>query len=150
MKNIIYFRGLPHRQEIIYQNKNIKIINDSKATNFNSMIPALDNYTNIYLICGGLIKDKNIKILEPYLKNIKKVYITGKEKNIFFDYFSKSHLTYYSPKIKDIIKKINLDIKNKKKQIILFSPGAASFDQFKNFEERGIFFKKMVKKYIIQ
>ena len=150
IKSICDFKGLPHRQEIIFDDSKIMIINDSKATNFDSMIPALKNYSNIYLICGGLIKDKKIKILEPYLKNIKKVYVTGKEKNIFFEYFNKSHSTIYSHKLLDIIKNINEDIKNNEKKVILFCPGASSYDQFKNFEERGIFFKKMIKKYILK
>ena len=150
IKSIWDFKGLPHRQEIVYEDSRVRIINDSKATNFNSMIPALRNYSNIYLICGGLIKNEKIKILEPYLKNIKKVYVTGKEKNIFFNYFKKSHITIYSHKLFDIIKKINEDIEDKEKIIILFCPGAASFDQFKNFEVRGIFFKKIIKKIFLK
>ena len=150
IKSIWDFKGLPHRQEIVYEDSRVRIINDSKATNFDSMIPALRNYSNIYLICGGLIKNEKTKILKPYLKNIKKVYVTGKEKNIFFDYFKKSHITIYSHKLFDIIKKITEDIQDKEKIIILFCPGAASFDQFKNFEMRGNFFKKIIKKIFLK
>ena len=48
------FKGLEHRQELVYAGKNMLIVNDSKATNFESLIPALRNYKNIYLICGGV------------------------------------------------------------------------------------------------
>ena len=51
--------------------------------------------------------------------------------------------------LKDILNKIFLDIKKKKlkKNIILFSPAGASFDNFKNFEDRGLYFNKLVKKF---
>ena len=150
-KNLIYsikkFKGLPHRQELVYKNKNIEIINDSKATNFESMIPALKTYKNIFLICGGKLKGKNISILDPYKKRIKKVYVTGKSKDIFKKYFSKSHNLFYSSNMNQVIKNIHSDTKNSKNITILFSPGAASFDQYKNFEERGNNFKKIISKY---
>ena len=55
-----------------------------------------------------------------------------------------------SKNLKDILSKLFLDIKKNKngKKTILFSPAAASFDQFKNFEERGRYFNQLLKKYI--
>ena len=52
--------------------------------------------------------------------------------------------------LKDILNEIFLDIKKKKleKNIILFSPAGASFDNFKNFEDRGLYFNKLIKKFI--
>jgi UDP-N-acetylmuramoylalanine--D-glutamate ligase len=56
------------------------------------------------------------------------------------------HLKY----LKDILNEIFLDLKNKKikKNIILFSPAGASFDNFKNFEDRGKYFNQLIKKFI--
>ena len=53
--------------------------------------------------------------------------------------------------LKDLIKKLSLEIKNDKQKahkIILFSPSAASFDNFKNFEKRGEYFNQLIQKYI--
>ena len=140
------FKGLEHRQEIVLENKKMMIINDSKATNFESLIPALKNYKNIYLICGGLAKDNNIKILDRYINQLVVVFIIGLNENPFLNYFKDKIETHY-------VKNLSLAVKmavsrarnNKSNNTILFSPGAASFDQFKNFEMRGKRFKKLIK-----
>ena len=94
---------------------------------------------------GGLAKkgDK-FKLKKKYFSNIK-AYVYGKDRNFLINslpskIFYKSSLT-----LSKAIKILNNDIKNDfKKKTILFSPCAASFDQFKNFEERGKFFNKII------
>ena len=76
------FKALNFRQQIIYESKNLRIINDSKSTSFSSSMNLLNNLDNLFWICGGLPKkgDKlklgNKKILEKfiYLVNIKIFY----------------------------------------------------------------------------
>ncbi len=143
-KELNSYIGLDHRQELIFNNEYLMIINDSKATNIESMVRALKNYKNIYLICGGVLKDKNLNILLPYVNKLKKVYITGVEKNLFINFFSKTNKIYSSSNLNEIIRECYNDINLKKYSTILFCPGAASFDQFKNFEERGEKFKKII------
>jgi UDP-N-acetylmuramoylalanine--D-glutamate ligase len=79
-----------------------------------------------------------------------KVYIFGKNKSFFIKEL-KNIVKYESFKnLKTLIKKIYLDLKktkNKQHQTILFSPAAASFDNFKNFEERGLYFNNLIKKF---
>ena len=65
------FRGLEFRQQIIFSDKKKLIINDSKSTNYHSLIAALKKYKDIILICGGQIKSNNISILDDSLGNIK-------------------------------------------------------------------------------
>ena len=140
------FKGLNYRQQIIHKSKKLLIINDSKSTSFSSTVPLLESYENIYWILGGLAKkgDK-FKLNKKYLSNIK-AYVYGKDRNFLINslpskIFHKSSLT-----LSKAIQILNNDIKNDlKKKIILFSPCAASFDQFKNFEERGKFFNKSIK-----
>ena len=80
------------------------------------------------------------------LKNVKKIYIIGLEKKIFFDAFEKYTEIVYVKEMKKAIKTAFLNSKKEKKIIsILLSPAAASFDQYKNFETRGNAFKKCVK-----
>ena len=139
------FKGLNYRQQIIHKSKKLLIINDSKSTSFSSTVPLLESYENIYWILGGLAKkgDK-FKLKKKYFSNIK-AYVYGKDRNFLINslpskIFNKSSLT-----LSKTIKNLNNDIKNDfKKKIILFSPCAASFDQFKNFEERGKFFNKSI------
>ena len=154
MKNVYrsvnLFKQLKFRQQIIYNNKKILIINDSKSTSFSSSRYLLESYNNIYWIVGGLPK-KNDKFTlnKKYFKNIS-LYIFGKNKNFFKKKF-KSKLNYQlNNSLSDTFKQILADIKmknGKKKSHIIFSPSAASFDQFKNFEHRGTYFNSIIKKY---
>ena len=83
LKTINLFKGLNFRQQIIYKNKFVTIINDSKSTSFSSSINLLKSYKNIFWIVGGLAKkgDK-FELPSKYYKNIKG-YIFGKDKNFF-------------------------------------------------------------------
>ena len=141
------FRGLRYRKQIIYNTKNLKIINDSKSTSFSSTIGLLSTYENIYWIVGGVFKkgDK-FDIDKKYYNNIK-AYIFGRNKNFFKNEFRKKIKNKNFINLKKIIFKIKKDIKkDKKNKTILFSPAAASFDQFKNFEQRGQHFNKIIKR----
>ena len=141
--------GLNHRQELIFDNNKTMIINDSKATNIESMVRAIKNYKNIYLICGGVLKDKDLNILLPYVNKLKKVYITGVDKKLFINFFSNTNKIFASSNLNEIIRECYSDIDLKKHSTILFCPGAASFDQYKNFEERGKKFKELITRKFI-
>ena len=149
-KNIIKalnnFKGLPHRQEIIYSNKKITCINDSKATSFNSAFYSLSNYYKIFWIVGGLPKHKDKFNIKNLSNRIIKAYIIGKNTRFFEDRIKKIIPYKVSHNIKNAVNNILKDLnKNKiKKCTILFSPAAASFDQFKNFEDRGLYFKNII------
>ena len=143
------FVGLPHRYEIFLRKKNVIFINDSKATSFVSTKYALLNSKNIYWILGGLPK-KNDKInLSGIKKNIIKCYVVGKNIKFFQRQIQNKINFSITNNLKktliEIIKDVQLS--NLKKSIILFSPAAASYDQFMNFEQRGEEFKKLSKQY---
>ena len=59
IKGLKKFRGLPHRQEIVFSDKNLLCINDSKATSFDACLQSLSNYNQIYWIVGGLPKNQD-------------------------------------------------------------------------------------------
>ena len=148
IKAINEFKGLPHRQEIVFSNKKLLCINDSKATSFDASFQSLSNYNKIYWIVGGLPKKNDKFKLEKVKKNIVKAYIVGK-KTSFFKTQIKNKLSYkISKKISHAINDIFSDIKLNKneKSTILLSPAAASYDQFINFEKRGDYFKKILEK----
>ena len=148
LKSINLFKGLEFRQQTIFKNKFITIINDSKSTSFSSSINLLKSYKNIIWIAGGIAKkgDK-FNLPSKYYKNIK-CYIFGKDKN-FFKKKLHNKISFMSfNNLEIILKKIIKDVQfNKNKHFcILFSPAAASFDEFKNFEDRGHYFNYLIKK----
>ncbi len=149
IKTITKFKGLKYRQQIIYNKRNIKIINDSKSTSYSSSLEMLKASENIYWLLGGIPK-KGDKFNLPkiYFKNIRG-YIFGKNSKKFsFDLKNKIRLikfTNMNKALSKIFKEIKIDQSNQK--TILFSPAAASFDAFKNFEDRGYYFNKIIKKY---
>ena len=145
------FKGLKFRKQIIYNKNNLQIINDSKSTSFSSTKGLLSSYKNIYWIVGGMFKkgDK-FNLDRKYYQNIK-AYIIGKNKNYFIKQFKNKIKFKYFGNLKKVISKIKLDIKNDKNmKTVLFSPAAASFDQFKSFEERGEYFNNIVQEIIVK
>lgn len=150
IKAVGSFVGLPHRYETFYKKRNIVFINDSKATSFESTKYALSNSKNIYWILGGLPKKKDKIILSGVKKNIIKCYLIGKNINFFKNQIKRKINFSITRNLKESVIQICKDIKFHKKtgKIILLSPAAASFDQFKNFEERGVEFKKLCRKYV--
>ena len=150
-KTLNNFKGLKYRQEIIFHSNKLTIINDSKATTFSSSTSLLKSLTNVYWIVGGQAK-KGDKLLlhEKKFINIK-AYIFGKNKNFFINKIKKFMKYETFSNLNSLVKKLSLEIKfdkNKIHKTILFSPSAASFDNFKNFEKRGKYFKQLIKKYI--
>ena len=151
IKTLKKFKGLKYRQETIFQSKELTIINDSKATTFSASVSMLKALTNIYWIVGGQAK-KGDKLLlsKKDCKNFK-AYIFGANR-VFFMNKIKRLMQYESfLDLKSLIKKLSFDIEDDKKKIhktILFSPSAASFDNFKNFEKRGEYFNQLIKRYI--
>ena len=150
IKTIQKFKGLKYRQQIIFKKKYLTIINDSKSTSFSSSIGLLKANDNIYWLLGGIYKkgDK-LNLSKKYFKHIK-AYIYGKNKKFFNEILKdKIHLKNFN-NLKEALSEIFITIKKEKyiNKTILFSPCAASFDSFKNFEDRGFYFNKLIKKYL--
>jgi UDP-N-acetylmuramoylalanine--D-glutamate ligase len=151
IKTLNRFKGLKYRQEIIFQSKKLTIINDSKATTFSSSASLLKSLSNVYWIVGGQGK-KGDKLLlsKKNCKNIK-AYIFGANKSFFINKIKRLMRYESFLDLKNLIKKLSSEIKldkQKTHKTILFSPSAASFDSFKNFEKRGEYFNQLVKVYI--
>ena len=144
------FKGLKYRQQTVYENKNLIIINDSKATSFASSENLLKNLNNIYWIIGGIPKKNDqFKLSKKKCKNFK-AYIFGNYLKEFDRKLKDKMVVKKFKNLKITLSKIFQDIKKNKlkKNTILFSPSGASFDSFKNFEDRGLYFNKLVKKAI--
>ncbi len=151
IKTLKKFKGLKYRQQTIYKSKNLTIINDSKATSFSSSVSILKSLSNVYWIIGGLAKQGDKFSLSKNDCKTFKAYIFGNNKKHFIKQLKDVVNYQYFKNLKILITKVLLDIKkekNRKHKIILFSPSAASFDNFKNFEDRGKYFNNIIKKVI--
>ncbi len=148
-KTIKNFKGLLYRQQIVYKKKYLTIINDSKSTSFSSSISVLKVNRNIYWLLGGIPKrGDTLHLPKKYFKNIK-AFIYGKDKN-FFNKNLNGKISYLNfDSLKEAFREVLIMIKKDKlkDKTILFSPCAASFDTFKNFEDRGYYFNKLIKKH---
>ena len=149
-KTIQKFKGLKYRQQVIFKSKYLTIINDSKSTSFSSSIGLLKANQNIYWLVGGIHKkDDKFFLSKKYYKNIK-AFVYGKNKKFFNKSLNRKVSIENFNNLRDALKKI-FKIINKQKLIhktILFSPSAASFDNFKNFEDRGFYFNKLVRRHL--
>ena len=148
--NSLYsFKGLEHRAEKFVFFKNIIFYNDSKATNINSSNVILENLSNIYWLVGGRPKQGEINYSERNLKNVREVFTFGEASSKFHNILKDKVITTPFKSLKNAI---NFAFKKAiiEKDTINFvlSPACSSFDEFKNFEERGSFFKKTIRKLI--
>ena len=143
------FKGLEHRHEVFFRKKNIVFINDSKATSFEACKYALQSNKNIYWILGGLHKKGDKFQIKKLKNNIIKTFIIGKNVKFFKDKLKNKINFKVTKTIKNTLKIIFKEIKTKsiKNITVLLSPGSASFDQYKNFNDRGLEYKKLVKFY---
>ena len=149
IKSMNSFNGLPHRFEILLKKGSVIFINDSKATSFVATRFALSSLKNIYWILGGQPKKGDKIILSRHRKNIIKCYLIGKNINFFKKQIQGRVPFSITKNLKKSIIQISNDVKSKKNinKCVLFSPSAASFDQFINFERRGDKFKSLCKTY---
>ena len=149
IKSLKSFKGLAHRHEIFYKKNNKTFVNDSKATSFEASRFALKNNKNIFWIVGGLPKIGDRFQLEKVKKNIIKAYIIGKHTKHFKKFLEGKVDFQLSNTLNSAVISMFKDVRHikEKKITILLSPASASYDQFKNFEERGNKFKKLIKAY---
>jgi UDP-N-acetylmuramoylalanine--D-glutamate ligase len=142
IKNAISsFQSLEHRAEFVGEYKGVKFINDSKGTNFESTRHCLAAFKNIHWILGGVAKEGGIDGFDGYKENIKSAYLIGQSQDQFAKNLSKV-LPYH--KCGDLYSAFKLAMQSAVEgDVILLSPSCASFDQWKNFEERGKAFKKL-------
>ena len=150
IKTLNRFKGLKYRQQIIYENENLTIINDSKSTSFASSENLLKNLKNVYWILGGIPKKGDaLNLSKKHCKNFK-TFVFGNHYKEFKKNIKNKMPIKNLKYLKDILNEIFSDLKDKKlkKNIIFFSPAGASFDSFKNFEYRGKYFNQLIKKFL--
>jgi UDP-N-acetylmuramoylalanine--D-glutamate ligase len=153
-KTLKRFNGVEHRIEFVCTVKGVSFYNDSKGTNPDSTIVALDSFEplakpgekKIILIAGGRDKMVSLNTLcRKVRKTSKNVVLLGEAKERFHKELKKAR---YSGcvEVLDMGEAINKSFSLAKKgDIVLLSPACASFDQYNNYEERGAHFKRLAK-----
>ncbi|ABX09343.1 UDP-N-acetylmuramoyl-L-alanine--D-glutamate ligase [Prochlorococcus marinus] len=151
---IASFKGVPHRLEKIANIKGIEIFNDSKATNYEAAKIGLEAVPSpTIVIAGGQSKKGNPNDwLQALNKKACAVVLFGASANTLFDLIRDSKFSgpvNCFPSLNDAIETVfNLAFEEKAKSILL-SPACASFDQYKDYEERGNEFKKIINQWLI-
>ena len=150
LKKVYKLKNPEHRLEFVTKVKNISIFNDSKSTNINSAKNAIKSFNNIYWILGGRKKEGGIKEIKSNLKKIVRAYTFGESGEEFYNFLKNKKIkSYRFTNLESALEKaLEHGFKEKIEITILFSPACSSFDQFKNFEQRGKNFKNHLKKIL--
>ncbi|MDD5020712.1 MAG: UDP-N-acetylmuramoyl-L-alanine--D-glutamate ligase [Endomicrobiaceae bacterium] len=143
-KMVSSFKGVEHRIEFVRNIRGVKYYNDSKSTNVDSTKVALESFDkNIHLILGGQDKGSSYKPIYKLIKaKVKTIMLIGEATPIIEKELKDSAKIYKTVTLENAIKQLQSIVKEK--DIVLFSPACASFDQFENFEHRGHEFKKII------
>lgn len=146
IKGLNTFPGLAHRLEIIGHLGRALVINDSKATNADATEKALLSFSEgIFWIAGGRAKEGGIEPLSPLFTRVEKAYLIGEAAQDFAATLGGRVSFEISGTLEAALVKAKHDaqVSRAKEPVILFSPACASYDQFKNFEERGNRFRAL-------
>jgi UDP-N-acetylmuramoylalanine--D-glutamate ligase len=150
-EGLLSFSNAPHRLEEVEVINGVTYVNDSKATNVDSVFYALGSFNQpVILIAGGVDKGNDYSQIEELVRNkVKGLIVLGKSFEKLQNYFSgKVPQIYTTQDVQDAV--------NKGQEwsvpgdIVLLSPACASFDLFKNYEDRGDKFKAAVRNLISQ
>lgn len=140
------FESLEHRMEPVATIRGVEFINDSKATNINSTWYALESMTKpVILILGGVDKGNDYGVLEEMVEEkVKAIICLGVDNSKIHEAFQGKVANIVDTQ--SAVDAVQAAFENSEKgDVVLLSPACASFDLFKNYEDRGVQFKKAVK-----
>jgi UDP-N-acetylmuramoylalanine--D-glutamate ligase len=144
---ITRFPGLAHRIEDVGRIGKVRFINDSKATNADAAARALAVYSDIFWIAGGKAKEGGIADLAPFFPKMRRAYLIGEAADAFGKTLAGKVDAVQSGTLDHALEEAFDDAKASAaaEPVVLLSPACASFDQFRDFEQRGDIFREMVK-----
>ena len=136
------YPGLPHRMERIREKDGVLFVNDSKATNPTATAPALAAFERIRWICGGQAKTDNRDECAPSFGHVRKADTIGEAGELFASLLSPHINVSECETLERAVGEAASEAESG--DIVLLSPACASFDQFRDFEDRGDQFKRLV------
>jgi UDP-N-acetylmuramoylalanine--D-glutamate ligase len=139
------FKAVEHRLEYVASINGVEYYNDSKATNVDATIKALESFpANIHLILGGKDKGSDYTLLNDLLRSrVKRVYTIGAAAEKIESQIKDATEIVRSETLEKAVK--NATASARSGDIVLLAPACASFDQFENYEHRGRVFKEAVR-----
>lgn len=139
------FTAIEHRMEYVASIRGVEFINDSKATNLNSVWYALESMTKpVILIMGGIDKGNDYSTIEALVaEKVKAIVCLGLENKAIHDAFGNMVQMADATTTEEAVR-LAYDFAQKG-DVVLLSPACASFDLYKNYEDRGEQFKKSVR-----
>lgn len=146
VKSALRYEGLPHRIEDVGRNGKVLFVNDSKATNADAAARALNAFQDIYWIAGGKPKEGGVESLIPYMNRVRRAYLIGEAALDFESQLKDAVSCVQCFTLEKAVAAAAKDAaqSDAKNPVVLLSPACASYDQFKNFEERGRVFRDLV------
>lgn len=145
-------KALEHRLENFFVKGNTTFINDSKGTNVESTLKAIDSFNNdIIMILGGDDKKiDNTELVKRITEKVKRVYLIGDNAPLLINDMEKINYKNYKnlETLENVLNYIKENENFEKDQTILFSPATSSFCQFRSFEHRGKVFKELTVKIL--
>ena len=137
------FKAVEHRLEFVATIAGVDYYNDSKATNVDATIKALESFpANIHLILGGKDKGSDYTVLNDLIRQrVKVVYTIGAAATKIESQVKGADIVH-AETLENAIRKANATAQAG--DVVLLAPACASFDQFKNYEHRGKIFKDIV------
>ena len=138
------FKAVEHRLEYVATIGGVEYYNDSKATNVDATIKALESFpANIHIILGGKDKGSDYSVLKDILRQrAKRVYTIGAAAEKIASQIESSAEIVHAETLDVAVKRIAATAEAG--DVVLLAPACASFDQFQNYEERGRVFKQLV------
>jgi UDP-N-acetylmuramoylalanine--D-glutamate ligase len=144
-KAVAGFKAVEHRLEYVATILGVEYFNDSKATNVDATIKALESFpANIHLILGGKDKGSDYSVLNDLLRQrVKRVYTIGAAAAKIEGQIKGAAEIVHAETLENAIKRASVSAQPG--DIVLLAPACASFDQFRSYEHRGKVFKEVVK-----
>ncbi|MBA2467230.1 MAG: UDP-N-acetylmuramoyl-L-alanine--D-glutamate ligase [Sphingomonas sp.] len=140
------FTGLPHRMELVGEKEGVTFVNDSKATNPTATAPALAAFPAIRWILGGQAKSDTLDECAAHFGHVRSAYTIGEAAELFERLLS-PHITVKNcGKLDTAVREAARDAQAG--DTVLLSPACASFDQFRDFEDRGDQFRAAVSEWV--
>jgi UDP-N-acetylmuramoylalanine--D-glutamate ligase len=136
------YPGLPHRMERVREKDGVLFVNDSKATNPTATAPALAAFESIRWILGGQAKTDNLDECAPHFGHVRSAYTIGEAADLFEKLLAPHMSVKNCGKLDEAVRQAAQDAEPG--DTVLLSPACASFDQFRDFEDRGDQFKALV------
>ena len=141
-RGLASFTGLPHRMETVSVVHGVTYVDDSKATNPESTAPALGAFPRVHWIVGGRAKGEDLDACAPYLDHVVRAYTIGEAGPVFARVLADKVAVEQAGTLEAAV--VSAARQAQPGDVVLLSPAAASFDQFRDYEHRGQAFRSAV------